>query len=87
MIVYQLKRKTKMKMIVLQSQNCCYFDICLKHENWKRIRSIWIVFYQNNDNQSCFWTKLPKDIVLKMVDILDAIRCPTICVHNLQGLE
>ena len=37
--------------------------------SWKQIRLIWIGYHKNNNNNDCFISLLPKDIVKKIIDI------------------
>ena len=54
-------------IIMLQSSNCGYFKVFTNTLQWKIERLIWIGFYNNNKNDTCFINKLPKDIIIHYI--------------------
>lgn len=61
--------KNNSKCMVLQDKNLCYVDIVWPMA-WKMERILWIAFYHNDTNKKCYFSKLPKALVKKVITLL-----------------
>ena len=43
------------------------FEISFQLFNWKYVRLLWIAYLKNENNKQCLFTKLPKEIINKIV--------------------
>ena len=57
-------------IILLQEHNYCKFNIYKYYLESKIERIIWIGYYKNNDNNQCLMKKLPKDLILCILELL-----------------
>ena len=55
--------------LVASRQYYWHFEICLTLE-WEIERLLWIAFYQNTQNDKCFFPSIPKDILKKIIAFL-----------------
>ena len=71
----QVSGKHHSQIVVLQQKNALTFDIYTNYIEWDIVRCLWIAFYKNNEknNASCYFYKLPKDIINHIVKFLGEI--------------
>ena len=63
--------KPKKSMLVMQHTGHFSFDVCMYALPWKIVRLLWIGYYNNDKNEKCLIQKLPKDILSKIIKLLD----------------
>ena len=57
---------------MIQETEAMCFDIYTNYTNWDVVRCIWIAFHKNDEknNKSCYFYKLPKDIIKYVIKFL-----------------
>lgn len=66
--IYNSYDDTTHIVLLQQNQQCCLKIV--SSLKWDTVRIIWIGFYKNDNNDSCFVDRLPKDIVLNIFHFL-----------------
>ena len=61
--------KRALRLFVSVYSTFTYFSF-IKGDDWNIIRLIWIAYYQNNTNKTCYFKNLPKDIIFDIIDLL-----------------
>ena len=66
------------RIVVLSGKKATYFDVYKNTIDWKIVRLIWIAYFKNdhddgdkvNNNDKCYFYKLPKDVVNHLIQYL-----------------
>ena len=76
----------------MQGEGHYLFDICTYGLRWEIERLLWIGYYKSKKNNKCLIQTLPKEILLKIIVIIDdnkkhhqpfqTYNCNVICLHD-----
>lgn len=65
----QLNNNCK-KIVLMQNHNYTHFNIYSWHYDWNILRLIWIGYHKNRQNNLCYFSLLPRDIINHLTHFL-----------------